>query len=824
MHPNLWIIESAAKFVVNVCTTMSAADIYCLIYPHLSPFLRVQISNLSEMAILQSLRRPISESVLEYASKWAMKSMIDQRGTFWSISERAREFSLDAPLQSGSGTRDKKIHLLRLPMLKSAEDVARVANLRALGMKAEDDWKFMVLRDFIWRSAQSRYKEVRRLQLDRPLTLITVPTTIVRFDQLSQVDHELANVRHTTPHDVQRLLRETDNKQDIDPPKGAFREPHDTRSNRLDQRTGDMAPMLGASDRVNMHTKDKSDRQDIFQAFSSVVAPQTDGNFAGEVKSSFFKVGSAMSRQTSGVKAAPAISTTNTIALGQVDHHSVAHSTENSLNEQSKRSPVHTSCGTDNTVLRALESFYKRQDPIRLVSLVSDVAPLRPVSQDEQIRRQRKWRGTLVAHIHEHQAAINCVRTSPDHTFFLTASDDGTIKAWDPSRFERTVANRARLTYRGMSGSKVRQLCFLENSYCVAAASDVGVIQIIRVECTTTFGSTIKFSGMHLLRELQLRPGEAAVQMEHFIQNQLSVLLVITNRCRVVAIDALAMTILYELHNPPRHGTPTCCCTDEDKTWLLLGTTRGILSLWDLRFQIRIRSIGLPQASQVLSVYRHPTRGNGKWICVSTAVNNEISIWDIENALCQSVYRPLGQDGGQSESYKARDVDTDNPEVALARITSEVSLAAVDDEASRSISNRGLAIYTEPTFAKDHDSFACIIAASTDQIIRVWNLDQPEKTTIISGLPLTERPNYGISEFGYLKIVCEIGKTYANNSFEGKSSKGDPRLPSRSTALALQQSQLLNNHLDTVLAVAYLQWPYSMIISADRSGVLKLFS
>lgn len=61
------------------------------------------------------------------------------------------------------------------------------------------------------------------------------------------------------------------------------------------------------------------------------------------------------------------------------------------------------------------------------------------------------WRpeGTLVAHLAEHEGPINCVRIAADNAFFVTCSDDKTVKVWDTQRLEKNVTNRARLTYKG---------------------------------------------------------------------------------------------------------------------------------------------------------------------------------------------------------------------------------------------------------------------------------------------------------------------------------------------------------------------------------------
>lgn len=52
-------------------------------------------------------------------------------------------------------------------------------------------------------------------------------------------------------------------------------------------------------------------------------------------------------------------------------------------------------------------------------------------------------KGLLVAHLHEHKAAVNRIRVSDEHAIFATASSDGTVKVWDSQKMEgKTTTTR----------------------------------------------------------------------------------------------------------------------------------------------------------------------------------------------------------------------------------------------------------------------------------------------------------------------------------------------------------------------------------------------
>uniref|UniRef100_A0A3B5R6G6 non-specific serine/threonine protein kinase n=1 Tax=Xiphophorus maculatus TaxID=8083 RepID=A0A3B5R6G6_XIPMA len=91
-------------------------------------------------------------------------------------------------------------------------------------------------------------------------------------------------------------------------------------------------------------------------------------------------------------------------------------------------------------------------------------------------------KGLLVAHLHEHKAAVNRIRVSDEHSIFATASNDGSVKVWDSQKMEgKTTTTRSVLTYSRIGGH-VKTLTFCQGSHYLAVASDNGSIQLLAVE------------------------------------------------------------------------------------------------------------------------------------------------------------------------------------------------------------------------------------------------------------------------------------------------------------------------------------------------------
>jgi phosphoinositide-3-kinase regulatory subunit 4 len=52
-----------------------------------------------------------------------------------------------------------------------------------------------------------------------------------------------------------------------------------------------------------------------------------------------------------------------------------------------------------------------------------------------------------VAHLAEHRRAVNQLAVANTGAFFVSASNDETVKVWDCRRLEKDVSFRSRLTY-----------------------------------------------------------------------------------------------------------------------------------------------------------------------------------------------------------------------------------------------------------------------------------------------------------------------------------------------------------------------------------------
>ncbi|CAG8467942.1 599_t:CDS:10 [Ambispora gerdemannii] len=560
-------------------------------------------------------------------------------------------------------------------------------------------------------------------------------------------------------------------------------------------------------------------------------------------------------RSIDGPKAAPATSTNTTTAKGTLErgdaeipivkqgvaqNSALAPINEISSRIQKQTRPIpraHVSStyeGNDRNVKLLLDNLFLQQFPDEMTEFgekkSKQISPRqgRVPKGINALRTITNWRpeGTLVAHLTEHKGAINQICVSPDHNFFASGSDDGTIKIWDCGRLEKNVTSRSRLTYN-LLGSPIKCMTFIDSTHSIAAASNNGSIHIIFVEFTPG-NNTGKYGKLQTIREYYLEE-EFAVAMHHYYtdNNKESMLLYATSTGNICGLDLRTMQIAWTFENPKSHGVITAMVTDKSHKWLLVGTSRGIFTLWDLRFRIQLRSWVHPTKSRISKLLLHPQVGPNRWWVIIAAGKNEISVWDIEKVECKEVYLVRSGDekmGGVSlDTFKAIDPPGTSDILRSAFTAHETNFSA--DNSVRAV------LYP-------HDC-NYMITAGSDRKIRFWDRNKIQDSFVISGLDVDEsKPAYSTKQFEHISVHFEShphsrssGSTTNSSSLSrdgGGGSSSNKRSTSKSKGanaraglVAMQQQQLLKNHLDCVNDIQITEVPYPMLITGDREEIIE---
>ena len=893
MHPNKWIKEAATHFVSSSTRYISVADVQCIVCPLLQPYLKTPVFDLAEPTLLDSLKKPLPRPVLDLAVTWAATST---NSVFWKNVNQQKTFSfgtseLAVPTISSKDLRPNA--LAKAP--KNDDDENWLKRLRSLGMEPDDDFKLLALKEFIWRVASKRPKDSPNTStfnlngIMRLKEINVMPQTIFfephsKSDGSRRTSHEGrgANRRKTLtePHTIADALLDA-STTDNDPLAYRKRSYANARKDRLHANSNeepggktrrrdlaDEASLLSTSPSNLQESKDvlKNDPLDVIHGTPDTFAADTSIKASGNgtvTPTDSLKSGKGLDvhegvrRKTSAInllnrrdnsKARAETSTSAANAHGKVDGSFsrdpspglVASNTNERNEEPASNNRVlvgHTYDGSDPTVLKLLDTLAIENYSVDIHDFGPLIAPIsrRHLGQKSDSQEvDRPWRpeGVLVTTFGEHTAPINRILPSPDHKFFISGSDDGTVKVWDTLRLERNIAHRSRRTHKHADGAQVKCLAFVENTHAFISCATDGSVQAVKVSCSQV-GESSSYGRLRRVRNYHLPDGEYAVWVEHLKEDSRSILFLATNLSKVIAIDLRDMSELFTLENPIQHGTPTCFCVDKKHGWLLLGTSYGILDLWDLRFRLRLKAWGLSGGKPIHRLQIHPLKGRGRWVCVAGGTGQtDVTIWDLEKAECREVFRAGVAKGSTKEflkTYEAWKVDDDKPEEMLSRFasTAEPQGSDLTDAPDRAIF--ALAMGSDAPEDGRDSKYAFFLTGGPDKKLRFWDMTKPDASMVVSGLqPDEDQPRFSTTHaMAALQINSE--KTPAPSSPNAGAGGGKAggkrervRRP-RSSVIALQQQRLLRNHLDTITDVAVVERPVGMTVSADRAGVIYVF-
>ncbi|KAG8181600.1 hypothetical protein JTE90_017721 [Oedothorax gibbosus] len=377
--------------------------------------------------------------------------------------------------------------------------------------------------------------------------------------------------------------------------------------------------------------------------------------------------------------------------------------------------------------------------------------------------------GYLIAHLHEHRGAVNQIQVIPNSALFATCSNDGTIKVWDCEKMEgKNVANRSRLSYNRLDGP-VSCMTMCQNMQSIAAASESGNIHVFRIMPENTKSTLVHTRNLDPVEE------GCVVDIDYFDTGSQSVLAYATVTGSIVGWDLRSPGTAWKLENDPRLGLTTAFCTDPHHCWLVVGTAKGNMVCWDLRFQLPITTITHPSNACIRRMLVHPKKRSSVFAAVQG--NNEVSLWDLES---------------QGRLMTLWSINNAPP----------LSMTEVSDDSVYSM------CWSYPPRG------SALLTAGSDKRIRHWDLYNPTNSHIIVGAandPLvpTANINYNLKVIDGSEVICE---TYKQKEEVSASSEEAPRPLTPPVG-----------HYDIISALATIQTSQPLIVSASKDGVVKVW-
>jgi phosphoinositide-3-kinase, regulatory subunit 4 len=369
-----------------------------------------------------------------------------------------------------------------------------------------------------------------------------------------------------------------------------------------------------------------------------------------------------------------------------------------------------------------------------------------------------------------HTAPVVRMAVSPDQRFFVTGSHDGTCRVWELEKAERCAGVlESSITYSGHcpdgggGNPRLNDLSMVEGSHSVVSGASDGSIHVWRVDMVSSKPSTAN-DGVHSyersrvvgsseVRRLDPMEGEI-LAVNHFNSSAASVLMFGTQKGNVHSWDLRCAKEPFVLRNAQGTGYLTSMGIGSDRHWVVTGSSKGFLALWDVRFQQQLKlwhhSRCAPINRVATSFVQPPQSWIGKNASSASARPfvfvacgpNEVAMFDVTNGACRECFRTV--------DYGSRHAHAYSEELPMLKEIPLTSSARQQSLMTRGMGSR-LGELMSSSFLSTNAMVGSIGASDTsflitggsDCRIRHWDFIAPSKCYVISGLEAVQpRPSF----------------------------------------------------------------------------------
>ncbi|CCE81670.1 Piso0_002333 [Millerozyma farinosa CBS 7064] len=759
VHPNEWVRQSVVNLMLAISNNLSYADRYCFMYPIIKSYLLHDISQLTWETLYPCLVQPLSKNSFDLAVSWCTSST--SRSLFWSKADFRSQFNKSSAVDKNLG---KSVYINNVKdvftisegqkFTLSPEDRSWYLKLKSVGLEEKDFWKVAVLRDYIFSLSKH---------------------------------HSTSNQKDLTPNTIELATK----------PRNIFYE------------------LAYKTESISMDLKANSSNTESFQ-----VDLDTMNRKNGSHKSLILP---------SIRKANVSLQTSQTNVFGELDHsheylidgykpgHGSKNLSENnathkvfSINEQ-KITTVetkHNYTGNNPFIINYLAN-------VNFEPTIDDFSEFgRPVESKHSMNsnfdsESFKPSGFYIAGVDLNRDlqridSITSLAVSPNGEFFVTGSESGVLSAWDGTKLEKQVPIKNPCLSLNMHSS-ITVIHFIpgRNVFCVATRN--GQLKLYKVKITRGKNRQVsKLSKLELVRGYNLNIFEDGyvTGVEFCITQSKSWLAASTSNSSIILFDILKMKIDFKITNPATLGIINTFVVYPNEYWLLLGTSEGILSLWDLRFKLMVRTLKVKSNDEQskLPIKRllmlpndflksHDSSRYFAMIC--DGKNPDITVWEIPNFECREIYS-THQGNPVIKLYTLEKVTASNIDL-ITEATENLKLDLFHSENDRGMVNF---LYIECN-GKNY-----FIAPTWDKRLIVWDISRMTDSFSLGGSD---------SSFNTSKLSSKLNFNYEKTS----TSK------SENTYANFREG---GSYPEVILDLDFLKGSTPMFIAVDRRGTIRLYS
>lgn len=431
-----------------------------------------------------------------------------------------------------------------------------------------------------------------------------------------------------------------------------------------------------------------------------------------------------------------------------------------------------------------------------------------------------------------HTAPVVRLAVSHDQRFFVSGSHDGTCRVWDAEKAGKSSGVlESSLTYSlsdiKFDRKRVNDLAMIEGSHSVASANSDGSVHVWRVDLVSSSSTNLTDANKYARRVAgsteikKINPSEGEIlNVNQFNTQGSSILMFATNKY-IHSWDLRCSKEPFCLKNMQDIGYVTNVAVGNDRNWFVVGTNRGFISLWDLRYQQIMKlwhhSRSNPINRLATSFVPPPQSWGNKGLTnfdskphiFVAAGPNECGMFDVTTGNCTECFRTV-EYGNTSPSLKIDgiprlvDVPLCTPLRRQFFLSQRIRSANLSDVISSSIQSINCMV---GNIGNSDHSFLI----TGDRRIRYWDFSMPSKCHVANGLDTVQpRPSFERIDYNSNSrlMLCRQAPTAALSEID-------------SSKTSLQGiSTIPPCHHDSICDIKFLK---NSLISCSRDCTVKLW-